>query len=100
MQFQIGDRVRCVNECPDDNDGIHIGDTGTVCDIDEVGRLSVGVSWDHEISLGHTCKGGCAHGHGWYVNESDIELISEASPDVDMPAVDADAMNALFLEVV
>lgn len=96
MQFQIGDRVCCINEFLDDNEEIHIGDTGTVCDIDEGGRLFVGVSWDHEIMLGHTCRGNCNQGHGWYVNESDIELISDA----DMPAIDTDAMNALFLEVV
>ena len=96
VRFQIGDRVCCINEFPDDNEEIHIGDTGTVCDIDEDDRLSVGVSWDHEIMLGHACKGNCNQGHGWYVNESDVELISDA----DMPAIDTDAMNALFREVV
>ena len=100
MQFQIGDRVRCVNEWPDENDEINIGDTGTVCSVDDDGALSVGVSWDHAISLGHSCKGNCAWGHGWYINESDIELISEAEPDADMPEVDANAMSALFQEVI
>lgn len=100
VRFQIGDRVRCINEWPDKNDEINIGDTGTVCEVNEVGDLSVGVSWDHAIILGHSCKGNCAYGHGWYVNESDIELISDAGPDIDMPAVDTDAISALFLEVV
>lgn len=100
MQFQIGDCVRCVNEWPDENDEINIGDTGTVCSVDDDGVLSVGVSWDHAINLGHTCRGNCALGHGWYVNESDIELISEAESDADMPEVNANAMSALFQEVI
>lgn len=99
MPFQVGDRVRCIYECPDDNEEIHIGDTGTVCKV-EIGILSVGVNWDHRMITGHHCNGYCPEGHGWFVRVSDVELISEASTDADTPAIDIDAMNALFREVV
>ena len=100
VKFQIGDRVRCIRNYPADHEGILIGNTGTVCDITEVTSPHVGVSWDHEISHGHNCNGNCPRWQGWYVDESDIEPISEVDSDVDIPEVYTDAISALFQEVV
>lgn len=101
MQFQIGDRVRCIHDKPAFNDEILAGDTGTVCNFASHSPIQAGVYWDRKFEgRGHDCHGTCPDKHGWYVRVSDIELISEAGSDADMPAVDADAMNALFREVV
>lgn len=101
MQFQIGDRVRCIHDSPALNDEIDVGDTGVVCNIMRYTPPQIGVYWDRKLERkGHGCHGTCPDKHGWYVRVSDIELISEAGSDVDIPEVDTDAMNALFLEVV
>lgn len=73
--FEIGDRVRCIVECPDDNESITIGSTGTVCGLDEYDSI-VYVDWDDDV-CGHNCYGLAKESHGWNVRESDIELMDD-----------------------
>lgn len=94
MAFSVGDKVRCVKDYPDDNKFIFAGCTGTVVIIEE-GHLSIGVRWDHCFETGHDCHGYCNFGHGWFVNEYDIELVAE-DIEIDVSAFDIDD---LFAEV-
>lgn len=68
--FMLGDRVVLIEEQAD-NDILHIGTVGTVCNTDRT--RYVGVVWDDYID-GHSCSGHCEKGHGWYVRRSEIEL--------------------------
>lgn len=92
MAFSVGDTVRCVKDYPDDNEFIFTGCTGTVVIIEE-GRLPVGVRWDHCFETGHDCSGYCDFGHGWFVNECDIELVAEGVV-IDVSASDIDDLLA------
>lgn len=85
-RYQIGDRVEAIVNRPDRNYNIMIGDTGTVCDLDDLEEDRVGVDWDNKLEEGHDCSGNCEYGHGWYVNvkyirpyEDDVEDIDENS---------------------
>lgn len=79
MDFQIGDRVRCVVDQPDGNEDIVIGSVGTIV---ELGTY-VGVDWDDELEKGHTCSGSARNGHGWNVEYEDIELVELESDCAD-----------------
>lgn len=68
--FEIGDRVRSIVDNPDDNDNIIIGSVGTVVYID--GDI-IFIDWDEDV-CGHTCDGHARDGHGWNVEEYQIEL--------------------------
>lgn len=78
--FMLGERVVLIKE-REDNDLLHIGAVGTVCDIDDSDTGEVGVAWDEDIG-GHLCNGHCAKGYGWYVRRSEIELYS-ANDDIN-----------------
>lgn len=69
--FNIGDRVRLLENHPIGNEYLVAGASGIVCYID---RYSVGVCWDYSIKSGHDCYGNCRYGYGWLVNADDIEL--------------------------
>lgn len=73
--FKVGDRVRLLVEEPDGNPDLQIDSLGTVCAIDDLGFSQVGVSWDDEIHGGHGCNNTCDYGHGWYVDDNEIELL-------------------------
>ena len=71
--FECGDRVVLIVD--EDIDGLLIqGQVGTVCD---VGNDRIGVRWDDEMERAHVCGGTCDDKHGWYVDEDEIELITE-----------------------
>lgn len=92
MTFNVGDKVRCIRDYLDDNEFIFAGCTGTVVVIEE-GSLHVGVRWDHCFETGHDCNGLCGFGHGWFVNECDIELVAE-DVVIDVSASDIDDLLA------
>ena len=78
--FQIGDRVACLVDHPDGNQHIVVGSTGTICSFN--GR--VGVCWDDDVG-GHRCDSDiCIYGHGWWINDSYIELIEEDDSDIEI----------------
>lgn len=73
--FDVGDRVVCVRDYPDDNPSIVVGDAGEVCYI--LDEETIGVRWDNKVRGGHACDGHCEAGHGWYVKDYEIELEAE-----------------------
>lgn len=75
-KFCIGDRVLCVVDSPSDNDDIKIGTEGTVVQYSDKYNPPVGVFWDQIIPDGHTCDNACPVGHGWFVEEHEVELCS------------------------
>lgn len=75
MVFQVGDRVKCV----DNGHGggfIPVGATGVVVGI--LGHNVIGVRWDDYIG-GHDCDGYCEIGYGWWM--SGRQLIHNAEPE-------------------
>lgn len=76
--FQIGDRVVLNTDHPDRNRYLLAGHTGTICDQDGDGRP--GVRWD-VFSGGHDCSGHCEDGYGWYVNETQMEMMPAEEED-------------------
>ncbi len=70
MRFQIGDRVVCKVNHPDNNMEFVVGSTGTVCSFY---GAAVGVCWDN-IESGQTCDGACEDGRGWIVSHRNIDL--------------------------
>ena len=86
MDFQIGDRVRCVVDYPDGNRGIVVGSMGTIVELDTY----VGVDWDDELENGHSCDGSARRGHGWNVEYEEIELIEPESDFADDSVYDFD----------
>ncbi len=79
--FEVGDRVECIVDYPDDNEYIRIGCLGTVCeeledDLDGLDDPSIGVCWDEYVG-GHNCNGNCEHGYGWRVFASQLVLHQE-----------------------
>ena len=68
--FEIGDRVRSIVDHPDNHQYIVIGSKGTVVYID---YNLIFVEWDDYVD-GHTCDGKATDGHGWNVEQSQIEL--------------------------
>ena len=81
-EFKIGDRVGVLPE----HGPVGGSDRGpenlfgTVCMIRN--DNSVGICFDEHIG-GHTCRGNCPHGHGWFIyphhlfHETEISSISE-----------------------
>lgn len=83
--IEIGDRVMCAIAHPDGNGDLDVGDVGTVAAFTDTGNRyhgPIGISWDREISIGHTlfANGKCnaVEGHGWWVDEKEI---SRAFPE-------------------
>ena len=99
-KFNMGDRVyaRCDN--PSDNKSIRTGDTGTVIVVHQF-RLDhdkdqIGVRWDSEIIDGHSLRGKCDMGHGWYVYADKLEIIPEPEHEDFEPATDEELMRFLY----
>ena len=76
--FEVGDRVECIVDCPDDNEDIYAGYLGTVCEEPEDSGDDqwIGVCWDEDVG-GHDCSGNCEDGHGWRVYASQLVLHQE-----------------------
>lgn len=89
--LNVGDRVECIRDSPDDNDSISVGMQGVVCIIVDT-FPHIGVRWDEEVAGGHDCQESCSHGYGWFVAPSDIKRID----DNDELAVDATELDKLF----
>ena len=81
--FKIGDRVRCIVDHPGDNRDLYDGETGTVCNIEQL-TPHIGVCWDVKPSGGHGCDGHCEFGYGWYVYEHEIAILRE-NPELIAP---------------
>lgn len=71
MKFNVGDRVICIRSY----ERVKMGHRGTICIITR-GEPSIGVYWDTDIG-GHTCRGRCEDGHGYFVCKEDICLEAE-----------------------
>lgn len=59
MNFQVGDRVRCIKGYMA---GVDIGETGVVVGMNDGFVL---VRWDLYKGHRHNCGGLCESGHGW-----------------------------------
>lgn len=72
--FNVGDKVECVRDSPDNNDSIAIGVQGVICVIVD-SSPHIGVRWNEKVVGGHDCHGACSHGYGWFVTPCDIKRI-------------------------
>ena len=89
--LNVGDKVECVRDSPDNNDSIAIGMQGVICVIVE-SSPHIGVRWNEEVVGGPDCQGACSRGYGWFVTASDIKRID----DNDEFEVDATELDKLF----
>lgn len=89
--FNVGDRVECIRDSPDNNGSISVGMQGVICTIVYNTSPHIGVRWDEEVG-GHDCQGECSNGYGWFVTASDIKRID----DNDEFEVDATELDKLF----
>lgn len=48
--FNVGDRVECIRDSPDDNDSISVGMQGVICTIVDNTSPHIGVRWDEEVT--------------------------------------------------
>lgn len=81
MGFCVGDRVRTISKnFSGDPD---VGFMGTVVTIDRYNQI--GVEFDANFG-GHDLNGFAKNGHGWWVCETDIELLNERP--LQTPCVD------------
>ena len=53
--LNVGDKVECVRDSPDNNDSIAIGMQGVICVIVE-SSPHIGVRWNEEVVGGHDCN--------------------------------------------
>ncbi len=74
--FNVGDKVECVRDSPDNNDSIAIGVQGVICVIVD-SSPHIGVRWNEKVVGGHDCHGACSHGYGWFVTPCDIKRIDD-----------------------
>ena len=88
MDFQVGDRIRCITDSPEGNTEIHIGSEGTVVGIfREMAYLKI--RWDMPTGRGHDCDGLCEWGHGWNVRYNYVEFIDDSTDGfAPSPAID------------
>ena len=59
--FNVGDKVECVRDSPDNNDSIAIGVQGVICVIVD-SSPHIGVRWNEKVVGGHDCHGACSPG--------------------------------------
>ena len=74
--FKIGDRVRFVDDV-DPDEGVVFGQEGTICTFEGGEGDGVGVRWDKEWAVYHTCSNFCEREHGWYVPFHSIIVANE-----------------------
>lgn len=77
FRFSVGDRVSCVVDNAAESPDLSVGSTGEVVVVDGDYTPPVGVRWDNYNSSFHSLDGHCELGHGWFVYEHEIELLSE-----------------------
>ena len=93
--FKVGDRVR-INEVGKDNwnifeeKGVEFG-TIIVCK----GTGSIGVEFDTDFG-GHDCFGKVKNGHGWWLDEEEIELVKEEHKEEPTPVVNVNVTVNLY----
>lgn len=97
--FNVGDRVECIRDSPDDNDSISVGMQGVICTIADNAPLYIGVRWDEEVTGGHDCQGSCADGYGWFVTASDIKRIDD-NDELEVDATELDKLLETFAKEV
>lgn len=86
--YQIGDRVRCLVDKPENNGHIVCGSMGTVVYCE--GNI-VFVEWDNYVD-GHDCDGHASEwGYGWNV------LSSDKLQDLIFQAIEIEGMESDFL---
>lgn len=73
-EYQIGDRVECVNEYAH----ISVGMQGVIV---EIITANIGVSWD-TLTKGHDCDGRCSVGTGYYIMRNNVRLIGTSFPNI------------------
>jgi hypothetical protein len=87
-EFQVGDRVKCYveDELSDAITRPKVGDLGTVVQpADErFGRVLVGVAWDNQHPIRHSCNGQAMAGHGWCVPAATLRLVLVAKEKVSV----------------
>ncbi|MGG4105255.1 hypothetical protein AAXB25_15160 [Paenibacillus lautus] len=79
-EFNVGDKVKVIKTSW--NDYIQVGMIGTVKHIHPSGQPRIGVEFDKYVD-GHTLSVDCGvpRGHGWYMNEEEIEVIDSKSTE-------------------
>jgi hypothetical protein len=87
-EFQIGDRVECVEQY----NQVSVGMQGVIV---EVSSFNIGVSWD-TLTTGHSCDGNCTNGTGYYVGVKNIKLISTTTISNSSPKI---ILNTYGLQV-
>lgn len=97
--FNVGDRVECIRDSPDDNDSISVGMQGVICTIVDDDPLYIGVRWDEEVTGGHDCRESCADGYGWFVTASDIKRIDD-NDELEVDATELDKLLETFAKEV
>lgn len=78
--MNIGDPV-IVTKLPETthsglNPDIRIGDIGVVC---KLTWDRYGVDWGRKITSGHSCRGTCEPGHGYYIDKQCVEFAREST---------------------
>lgn len=76
-ELQIGDRVVLNVNNPAGNDELHVGMTGTVCNLYNQGWNTdsyVGIRWDIETDVSHDCDGTCESEYGYNVPSSCVSV--------------------------
>ena len=86
--YEVGQIVRIVEENPDGNSRIHIGDVGVIKDVyDPINEdFAVAVEFDHNIN-GWDCDGICEYGYGWNLRYGEFELC-EDDEDIELSETD------------
>ena len=79
MDIEVGDRVRCLIDNPDENSYLNAGDEGVVVYIDAFAIDPIyRIDWGRDID-GHNCGGYCVERHGWNMWRREFELVEPAS---------------------
>ena len=74
MGFKLGDKVRIMPGTKYANSPIMEGWLGTVCNV-STSSNEIGVYFEDFIK-GHDCDGNCEYGHGWYINNNELIIVS------------------------
>lgn len=77
IELHVGDRVVLVENAPAGNDELHVGMTGTVCNLyNQRWNMDsyVGIRWDIETDVSHDCGGTCESEYGYNVLSSCVSV--------------------------
>lgn len=73
QHYNVGDFVRLVTECPENNEELHVGQEGIIRKCSHLIKVRYAVEW-FDFTNGHSCGGACPERTGWFVNGADLEL--------------------------